>query len=110
MRPPINLHEMLLEDFGIDLPISGGTGNSESSPIVIHYRDPNDYVATEYTVLRMLGVGRRITWELLQEHTYEKARRRLEQMKIRAQWIEGENRITQVENYYFDITECFGKQ
>jgi len=109
MHPTINLRELLLADFGIDLSISDGTGNSESSAIVVHYREPNNYVATEYAVLRVLGVGRRINWEHLRAHTYEKGGRRLEQMKIQTQWIEGENRITQVENYYFDITECFGR-
>ena len=109
MKPAINLREMLLAEFGVDLPISGGTGNSESTPIVVHYREPNDYVGVEYAILNLLGEGRRITWDLLRAYTYEKGGRRFEQMTIQAQWNDGENRITNIENYYFDITECFGR-
>ena len=78
MSPQINLREMLLEDFGIDFPISGGSGPSNESPIVVHYQVPNDYVGVEYGVLRCIGIGRRIEWKLLQNSIFEHAGRKLE--------------------------------
>ena len=48
----INLRALLKADFGVEYPISGGTGNSRDSAVVIHYQVPNDYVAVEYAVLR----------------------------------------------------------
>ena len=110
MSSDTRLKEMLLADFGVDLPISGGIGNSRDAPIVIHYQQPNDYVAVEYAVLRLLGIGRGIEWKFLQNTMFPHGERRLEQMKIEAVWEEGSDRITQIENFYFDITDCFGKR
>ena len=109
MTPAIDLRAMLLKDFGVDLPISGGTGNSIDAPIVVHYREPNDYVAVEYAVLQFIGIGRGIEWKLLQARLVDHEGRRLEQMKIETRWQTATEAITQVENYYFDITECFGR-
>jgi len=105
----INLRAMLKEDFGIDLPISGGTGNSRDRPVVIQYRVPNDYVAVEHTVLRCLGIGRRVKWKLLQQALIEHNGRKLDQMKIETERTTDTQVITQIENYYFDVSECLGR-
>ena len=105
----INLRAMLKADFGIDLPISGGTGNSRDGPVVIHYKVPNDYVAVEYTVLNCLGMGRRVEWKLLQQALIEHIGRKLDQMKIETKKTTDIEIITQIENYYFDVTECLGR-
>lgn len=109
MPSDINLRELLRTDFGTDFPISGGTGDSRDAPIIIHYQQPNDYVGVEYGVLRCLGLGRRIEWELLQQSLIEYNGRKLEQMKIETKETTETDIITQVENYYFDITDCFGR-
>lgn len=58
MQTPINLKEMLLRDFDIDLPISGGTGNSKDNPIIIGLtKNP---AQVEYYVLECLGIGRNV--------------------------------------------------
>ena len=98
---------MLLDDFGVDFPISGGTGNSRNSPIVIHHQTPNDYTAVVYGVLRHLGIGRHIEWKLLQTSLFEHNGRKLEQMKIETKWNTETEVVTQIENYYFDLTECY---
>lgn len=105
----IILRELLKADFGIDFPISGGTGASMDSSIVIHYQMPNDYVAVEYGILRCLGIGRRIEWKLIQQTLLNRDGRKIEQMKIETKQTTATQIITQVENYYFDITECFGR-
>lgn len=99
--------ELLKRDFGIDFPISGGFGNSRESPIIIHRQDPNDYTSVEYGILRCLGIGRGIKWKLLQQSLLEHEGRMLDQMKIETVELTPTEQITQVENYYFDITECF---
>ena len=40
----MTLRELLKQDFGKDLPISGGMGNSIDNPIIIHREGINDYV------------------------------------------------------------------
>ena len=38
---------------------SGGTGNSIDKAIIIHRNRINDYVRTEYDILKCIGIGRR---------------------------------------------------
>ena len=109
MSEQIKLREQLLADFGIDFPISGGTGNSRESPIVVHYQVPNDYVGVEYAVLRCLGVGRGIEWTLVKASLFDLDGRWIEQIKIETKWETETELISQSENYYFDLTECYGK-
>ena len=104
----INLRELLKRDFGIDFPISGGTGNSRDNPIVIARQVPNDYTAVEYGILRCLGVGRRVQWRIKQQTLISHGDRMLDQVKIEIIETTETEIITQTENYYFDITECYG--
>jgi hypothetical protein len=104
----MNLRELLKKDFGIDFPISGGFGNSRETAITIHRGEPNDYVSVEYGILRCLGMGRRIEWKLLGQMLIKHEGRMMEQMKIETVQLTDDERITQVENYYFDLSECFG--
>lgn len=105
----ISLRALLGADFGTDFPISGGSGGSPDAAIVIHYQVPNDYVGVEYGVLRCLGIGRRIEWKLIQQSLIEHNGRTLDQMKIETKETTETEIITQIENYYFDVTECFGR-
>lgn len=102
----MNLRDLLLKDFGVDLPISGGLGNSRDSPIVVHRAMPNDFSQTEYLVLQCLGLGRGVEWNLLQQSLLSHNDRKIDQIKIETTKMVGEECVTQVENYYFDITEC----
>ncbi len=99
----MKLRQLLNEDFGIDFPISGGNGNSRDNPIVIHKQDPNDHTSIEYGILRYLGIGRRIKWKLIKQSLIEYEGRKLDQLKIETI----SEVTTQIENYYFDITECY---
>jgi hypothetical protein len=102
----MTLKALLKQDFNIDFPISGGFGNSRDQPIIIHREDPNDYTSVEYGILRCLGIGRRIEWKVNQQTTIKHEGRTLDQMKIETKQTTDDEIITQIENYYFDITEC----
>jgi len=56
-----------------------------------------------------LGIGRRIEWKLIQQTLQNLDGRKIEQMKIETKQTTATEIITQIENYYFDITECFGR-
>lgn len=102
----MTLRELLKQDFGIDFPISGGIGNSKDNPILIHRKQINDYTSVEYGVLKCLGIGRGIEWKVIQQSVIHYGGRTLDQLKIQTKTITDDEIITQVENYYFDITEC----
>lgn len=102
----MDLRKLLKEDFGIDFPISGGTGNSRDNAIVIHRESPNDYTSVEYGILRCLGIGRGIEWKVIQQAVMHHESRTLDQLKVQTKEITEDEIITQIENYYFDISEC----
>lgn len=106
----MTLKELLKNDFGVELPISGGTGNSIDNAIIIHLEGMNDYVGTEYTILRCIGIGRRIEWETLGQQLMSHNNKKIDKIKIETKQTTDSEIITQVENYYFDISECFGTE
>lgn len=100
------IRDLIKQDFGKDLPISGGDGNSIDTPIVIHRKAGNKYVAMEYFILQCLGEVRQIEWKLVQQALMEHHGRQIDQMKIETIQTTEHEVITKIENYYFDITEC----
>lgn len=106
----MNIRELLIEDFGIDLPISGGLGNSIDDPVIIERTGNNDYAGIEHTFLKYIGLGRGIEWKLIQQELLEDNGRTLDKIKIETKQLTSTEVITQVENYYFDITDCYGEK
>ncbi len=102
----MNLRQLLREDFDIDLPIRGGNGNSIDNPIIIERTEINHYVGTEYTILELLGIGRGIEWKMVSQHLMQHNDRSIDKLKIETVETTETEIITQIENYYFDITEC----
>ncbi|MGW8122232.1 hypothetical protein ACV07N_06185 [Roseivirga echinicomitans] len=106
----MNIRELLKEDFGVDLPISGGLGNSIDNPVIIERTGINDYVGTEHSFLKYIGLARGIEWKLIQQELLEDDGRTLDKIKIETKQLTSKEVITQIENYYFDITDCYGEK
>jgi hypothetical protein len=47
------LKDLLEKDFGVELPISGGFGNSIENAVIIHKEGINDYVGIESPFLNL---------------------------------------------------------
>lgn len=106
----MTIKELIKLDFGIDLPIKGGNGNSIDNPVVIEYdKGINDYVYYMHTYVSCLCKGRNlIDWKIIKQSLINHKDRKIDQIKFT--YVEYENRQKYIvtENYYFDITECFG--
>jgi len=103
------LREMLLNDFGHDLPIAGGFGGSKDDPIVILPEAGSDYVKVEYTILQCLGVARQVEWKLVQQALSMYEGKQLDQMKIETKETTEKEIITTTTNYYFDVSACIAR-
>jgi hypothetical protein len=103
----MNLRKLLKADFEIDFPITGGTGNSIDNPIIVHKKEPNDYTSVEYGILRCLGAGRGIEWKFVKQELISLDDKRFDKISIEIKELTDTEVITTIENYYFDITECF---
>lgn len=101
----MDLRALLKQDFKVDLPISGGTGNAITNPIVLHRQVPNDYVGVEYAILKFLGIGRGISWQMVDQKLTHHEDRVIDKIRIEVTSKE----YTRTEAYYFDITECYGR-
>lgn len=94
---------MLLRDFDIDLPISGGTGNSKDNPIVIS--PTKNPVEVEYDVLNCLGIGRNVEWKTLGQEFFTYNGKRMDKIKIEVISLTETQIITTIENYYFQLPD-----
>jgi hypothetical protein len=103
----MTLKDLLEKDFGVELPISGGFGNLIDNPVIIHKEGINDYVWTEHFILQCIGKGRGIEWRILEQGLLSYNNKRIDKIKIETRLLTKNEIITQIENYYFDITDCF---
>lgn len=103
----MTLKEILIDKFGIDLPISGGFGHSIEHPVIIHRTEINDHIDTEYTIFDLLAKSRNADWKLnLQELIYHHDRI-IDKLTILIFHSSCGEDHPELEEYYFDITECF---
>ncbi len=101
---PMNLKSMLHRDFGLDLMITGGFGQSPDAPIVVTAKSYEDAALTEVLVLRGIGKGRGILWRILEKTIQKQENSWLEKVKIETKQVTEEEVITQRENYYFTVS------
>jgi hypothetical protein len=100
----MNLKNMLVSDFGLELNIAGGFGQSADSPIVVLDTDPTAASLTEMQVLRSIGRGRGILWRTLARGQVRTEQTALEQVRIETKELTADEVVTQVEGYYFDVS------
>jgi len=104
----MTLREIVKQTFNVDLPIKGGIGNSIENSVIIERTTPlNDYVSVEYEVLKYIGLGREITWEVVKQELIINNNRKIDKLLVKVQGQKENNLGEQLVNYYFDITECF---
>ena len=95
----LTLKEILKKEFNIDMPISGGNGNSMDDAIKID-KEHKDWSAVEYSCLKYINQLMNRSWKLKEQSLMEKNGRQYDQMKLK---IDGDD--NSFYNYYFDITD-----
>jgi hypothetical protein len=101
------LLEMIREDYlkmtGVELPISGGLGNSIEDPIKINESDPakSAYWISEVVGFIAMMTGEKI--ELVQSAIIRQGEKTIEQYKIAK-----DSDPDGYYNYYFDISKSYG--
>jgi hypothetical protein len=98
------LHDMLFRDWGTDLPIRGGYGQSRQDPIIITATDPETVALTQMLTIQGLGRGRRVFWRSLDRVLLGNEWPQIEQFKIETVELTKTEIITQTESYYFDVS------
>ena len=105
----MNFKEKVKKEFGINLPISGGMGNSIDNAIVIENLDPMmDCVSIEYEVLRYMGMIRGVEFGLILQELLFHEGKTFDKLKVKTTKMSGGNTEAHEEDFYFDITAFFG--
>lgn len=105
------LKELLLRDFGKDLKISGGTGNSVDDPIIIEVESPHDASWIEMEVASCIYVRLGWHWRAVERTKLEEGGKHIEKLSCEVKYIEGDQLVTETRNFYFDLTFVdMGKQ
>ena len=91
--------DLLKRDFGLDLDIAGGSGQSREDPIHVLSSSGVDASRTEFLVLRGLCMGRGVLWRTLRVGFVPNTA--IVQRKIETKEVQETEIITQTENYYF---------
>jgi hypothetical protein len=100
----ISLHDLLLRDWGTELPIRGGYGQSREDPIVVTTGDADSTALTQLLTLRGLGRGRGIFWRTITHALLGDQWPGIEQFKIETIELTEKQIVTQTEHYYFDVS------
>lgn len=99
----ISLRDLLLRDWGADLPIRGGYGQSRQDPIIVTATDPKTVAVTQMSTIRGIARGRGAYWRTLARAPLGNEWPNIEQFKIETVELTSAEIITQTENYYFEV-------
>ena len=100
----MDLRQMLLKDFNKNLPISGGFGQSIDEPIQITTSNSDEAAFAQLEVARCIyGVNARY-WRLIERKAVPTSVGRIEKMNFEIKFIEGDQVVTEVRSFYFDLS------
>lgn len=122
-KDPVSLKKMILDDFELDFPISGGYGYSMDDAIILKLDTENKSVSLEYEIVRWrlyeeMIVCREtdmkfsdISWNLLKQYCIEENGRHYDHLIFQVSGIQDgkEKYYTFKSHFWFDITSSFGK-
>ncbi len=102
-----HLRQQVKEQFGVDLPIAGGSGSSLDDPILI--LPTRDYVQVEWRCLTYLFLSRGLTFKLKDQGVTDYKGRKIERVKVETRIFNAEQHVqeTVTETYCFDISDCW---
>lgn len=103
----MDIRELIKKVFNVDLPISGGMGNSIEQAVILESTGPlNDYVSLQYQVMDLISKGRDVSWELKGQELIVKDGRKYDKLIVAVKGINGSPMPLQLEYHYYDITNC----
>lgn len=99
----LSLREKIKRDFGEDLDISGGGGQTIGDPIVIN-ESCKDYVGMEYYVIKLIYSAMGVNYKVAKQTLLDNDDKKIDQIKLAV-----ESDDDNFYNFYFDVTEHVNK-
>lgn len=98
------LKELLLRDFGKDLKIAGGAGNSVDDPILIEVESAHDASWTEMEIASCIYGRLGWHWRAVGRAKLEEGGKLIEKLSCEVKYIEADQLITETRNFFFDLS------
>jgi hypothetical protein len=98
------LKELILRDFGIELPIAGGNGQSLDDPILITSEEPSYAARSKLKLIDCINVMTGRYWQATTNEIFERNERVIEKLTYVSKYIVGDNVNTDTNSFYFDIS------
>ncbi len=98
------LRELLKSDFGKDLKISGGTGNSLGDLIILEPQSDYDASWTEMEVAKCVYSRLGWHWRAIGRSKIEETGKHVEKLSCEVKYTEGDQIVTEKRNFYFDLS------
>ena len=110
--PIPSLKEIIFQIFGVTLPIKGGMGDSMENAVIIERTLPfNDYVSIENEVVDFIAKGRELhSWNKIKQQLLFENGKTYDKLEVKLVMNQAGKLFQQTENYFFDISECFGPE
>ena len=91
-----------------NLPISGGDGKSEDTPIVIDFKEKNNYVKLEYFIIsKLMKTSNNFDYERYNQKLLKYNNQTIDYLKIKI--TNKKTSYIKYEEFYFDITKVYNK-
>jgi len=98
-----SLKGIIKEAFGLEFPISGGNGSSIEDAIIIEVTDSSG-ISMEYKILDCIHKLGGVSFKFVKQEQFLKNEKHYDKIKL-----EVSNDLANYYNYYFDITNFFGR-
>lgn len=100
----MTLREMLRKDFGKDLPISGGWGQSADDPIELLSHDAKEAALVQLVIARSIYGVQGWYWRQIERTSAGVVGADIEKFSSEVKYIEGDQIVTEKRNLYFDLS------
>jgi hypothetical protein len=96
--------ELIRRDFDIDLPISGGNGNSLAERIILETESPFSASRIEFELIKCIFDRLNYFWRIVEKTAIDGLQSRVEKVGLEIQFAEAEQVVTERRSFYFDIS------
>lgn len=97
-----SLHDIIEKYFQVNLPISGGNGDSFENAIIIETTNSSEGIHMEYEVLKYIHLLGNKSWKRDKQELHKVNRKVYDKLKLVL-----EDDPDNYHNYYFDITRFY---
>ena len=100
----LSLREVIKEEYGVDLPISGGVGLSQDDPVVINTSNQLDASNIQWRVIQSANQSLKRAWLISNKLIFKDGDKLIEKVTTNVNYYQDKKPMRVVWDFYFDIS------